>query len=164
VNSIKSIASKDAQAIGLGFTDIKIAESCTLCNACVEKCPHQALGIKEGELMFHDDLCTGCGYCQEICPEHSIALFEKTGNLTLGIRAVYKDEMIACSKCKTPYVSSKMVAKVAGTLQTDRRVFDLCPNCRQTEIYQNLLSSINPNVGDQRISGTFHSKSNDATK
>ena len=143
VNNLKSISAKDAQTSGLGLTDIQIADSCTLCNACAESCPHQVLAIQEGELLFHQEKCTGCGYCAEICPEHSITLSEMKGPITMQTRTVYADEMIRCAKCSNPYASARMVKKVS-TMLHDNETTRLCPSCRQKEIYEKILGSYNP--------------------
>ena len=145
VSSLKSISTEATQATDLGFTDIQIADSCTLCNACAESCPHQALAIQEGELLFHQEKCSGCGYCQQICPERSITLSEKAGALMLGTRTVYKDEMIKCAKCNAPYVSAKMLSKVSETLEADKQTLRLCPSCRRAEVYQNIFGNTNTN-------------------
>lgn len=140
VDSIKSISAEDAQISGLGFTDIQIADTCTLCNACAESCPHQALAIQEGDLIFRQEKCTGCGYCAEICPEHSITLSEMNGPITMQTRTVYTDEMIRCAKCGSPYASARMIKKVSTTLQDDRTT-KLCPSCRQREIHEKIFGN-----------------------
>ena len=49
------------------YTDI-----CSLCGACVEECPLQAI-VREGEEYVIDpEICTECGYCSDICPEGAI--------------------------------------------------------------------------------------------
>ena len=53
VKSLKSISRPEAQVKGFGLTQIEVADSCTLCYACVEACPHQgALAIQEDKLIF----------------------------------------------------------------------------------------------------------------
>jgi Fe-S-cluster-containing hydrogenase component 2 len=145
VSSLKSISTEATQATGLGFTDIHIADSCTLCNACAESCPHQALAIQEGELLFHQVKCTGCGYCQQICPERSITLSDKAGTLMFDTRAVYKDEMIKCATCNAPYISAKMLSKVSETLEADKQTLRLCPTCKRAEVYRNIFGNTNTN-------------------
>jgi ferredoxin len=142
VHSITSVSAIGLDATGLGFTDLEVADSCTLCNGCVESCPHRALEIKRDRLEFHPEECTGCGYCAEICPEHSISLSEMKGPITTQTRAVYTDEMIKCAKCGKPYASAKMVKKVSAMLHDDRTT-KLCPNCRQGEIYEKILGGSN---------------------
>jgi ferredoxin len=138
VDSIKSISAENAEVSGLALTDIHVADSCTLCNACADSCPHQALAIHESELIFHQEKCTGCGYCEQICPEHSITLSEMKGPTTMQTRTVYTDEMIRCAKCGSPYASATMVKKVSTTLHDDRTT-KLCPSCRQKEIYEKIF-------------------------
>ncbi len=139
-HSLKSIAKDDVQAAGFGLTDMKVDNSCTLCNACVEGCPHGALAIQEGELAFQPEECTGCGFCEKICPEHSITLPEMTGIMTLSTRMVYKDEMVRCAKCNAPFASTKMLKKISDTLKINQTTTALCPSCRQKEIHDLLLN------------------------
>jgi len=138
VNAIQNLSVDGARAVGLWFTDLQVAESCTLCNACVDKCPHKALAIEEGSLLFDTGECTGCGYCEQICPEHSITLLENEGTLSIAQKSVYRDEMVKCSKCNTPFASAKMVRKVSGLLQSDA-MMTICPSCREKGMYDELF-------------------------
>jgi NAD-dependent dihydropyrimidine dehydrogenase PreA subunit len=142
VKSLKSISKPEAQVKGFGLTEMEVADSCTLCYACVETCPHQgALAIQEDKLIFWPEECTGCGYCEQICPERSITLAEMVGPMNLTARTVYRDEMMRCAKCNIPYVSVKMFRKVSETLQSDEATLRLCQSCRQKDAYQNILGS-----------------------
>jgi ferredoxin len=143
VKSLKSISRPEAHVKGFGLTQMEVADSCTLCYACVESCPHQgALAIQEDKLIFGPEECTGCGYCEQICPERSITLSEMVGPMNLPARTVYRDEMMRCAKCNTPYVSAKMFKKVSETLQSDESTLRLCQSCRQKETYDKILGSI----------------------
>jgi len=141
VTSLESISSKQALSTGLGLTAMEIADSCTLCYACVESCPHRALAIKQDKLDFTSEECTGCGLCARICPEHSITLSKMNGLIMLSTKTVYKDEMIQCTRCKTPYISVKMFKKVSGMLEGNESVIRLCPKCRQAEIYETIFNN-----------------------
>jgi ferredoxin len=145
VNSIEHISAEDATATGLGITDLQIAESCTLCNACVDRCPHKALAIEDGELIFNSRECTGCGYCKQICPEHSIALLARDGSIEFAERPVYRDEMVTCSKCSAPYASAKMLRKVTAALEVDS-ITPICPVCKEKAIYEKLFGKTSPMV------------------
>jgi Fe-S-cluster-containing hydrogenase component 2 len=146
VKSLKSISSNPAEARGLGLTTIDIADSCTLCYACVESCPHRAIAIQKDRLDFTSEECTGCGFCARICPEQSITLSQMSGPMMLSTRTVYKDEMIQCTRCKTPYASMKMFKKVSGMIKDNESVIRLCPKCRQIEIYEKILNSPTPST------------------
>jgi len=136
VAAIENISTESSQAARLGFIDIRISESCTLCNACVDKCPHTALRIENGELFFDSGECTGCGYCRQICPEHAITLLDKTGSVEFSEKPVYKDEMVRCSECNAPYASVKMVRKVSAALGS---IIPKCPACREKRAYEALF-------------------------
>jgi len=127
------------QPAGQGTTDMQIADSCTLCNACVDSCVHEALRIEEGELFFVSGKCTGCGDCRQICPEQSITLLEKEKEMELAEKSVYKDVMVRCSKCNTPYASAKMVRKISATLGFGE-MMPKCPNCKGLDMYEALFA------------------------
>ena len=50
----------------------RITSECTMCGACAEECPVEA--ISEGEEMYviDQDQCTECGTCAEVCPVDAI--------------------------------------------------------------------------------------------
>ncbi len=138
VNAIENISVEGSQATGLGITDIRLAESCTLCNACVNKCPHSALRIEGGDLIFDSRQCTGCGYCEQLCPEQAITMVQRTGSIEFEEKPVFSDEMVKCSKCNTPYASVKMVRKVAAALEINE-MMPVCPTCREMGMYDALF-------------------------
>jgi Fe-S-cluster-containing hydrogenase component 2 len=139
VNCLASISVNELAATGFGFTEMHVADSCTLCNGCVESCPHHAIAIQQNTLNFQPEECTGCGYCAEICPEHSITLSQMKGPTTLQNRIVYTGEMVNCLKCGSPYASARMVEKVSTILHDDSAT-KLCPDCRQREIYEKIFA------------------------
>jgi carbon-monoxide dehydrogenase iron sulfur subunit len=52
----------------------KQLNSCTLCLACVENCPVEAISFNGRWLVVNDELCSGCGQCVDVCPEGVIYL------------------------------------------------------------------------------------------
>ncbi|MBN1400497.1 MAG: 4Fe-4S binding protein [Anaerolineae bacterium] len=47
---------------------------CTLCGACINRCPHGALFLAESRIGLHQELCSYCGDCEGVCPHGAIAL------------------------------------------------------------------------------------------
>jgi Pyruvate/2-oxoacid:ferredoxin oxidoreductase delta subunit len=53
-----------------GFQPGWIAERCTACETCIERCPMEALQMGTEEIPVVDlDRCIGCGVCATGCPE-----------------------------------------------------------------------------------------------
>ena len=53
---------------------LTILEECTGCSICVEKCPFDALEMKNGVAVVDEDKCTLCGVCVEACPVEAIEM------------------------------------------------------------------------------------------
>jgi pyruvate formate lyase activating enzyme len=47
-------------------------DRCTLCGACVEACPRNAISIRNGAIYRHRERCDGCGVCTDVCPEGAV--------------------------------------------------------------------------------------------
>jgi ferredoxin len=77
LQSMKKYNMKGAAAVS-GFITTLDAESCITCGDCVERCPMEALTIKDDRLLFNNNKCIGCGLCTSACP---------TGSLTLVARS-----------------------------------------------------------------------------
>lgn len=54
------------------------------CRACLDSCPHKAIGLVDGQPLLYPSECTVCGLCATPCPQEAIfitpgddAIFEK---------------------------------------------------------------------------------------
>lgn len=47
-------------------------ERCSGCGVCVEACPVEAIGLRNGVARVDEELCTGCEACIVACPEGAI--------------------------------------------------------------------------------------------
>ena len=59
--------------------------------------------------------------------------------MELAEKSVYKDVMVRCSKCNTPYASAKMVRKISATLGFGE-MMPKCPNCKGLDMYEALFA------------------------
>ena len=49
-----------------------INESCKNCGICINKCPENAIEVKNNKLVINQDKCTKCGKCLSLCPVQAI--------------------------------------------------------------------------------------------
>lgn len=65
------IDAKLVEAVRRQPRKLKIADWCTRCGACVEKCSHKALSLKDRVIIDHEK-CVLCGYCAAVCKDFCI--------------------------------------------------------------------------------------------
>lgn len=87
------------------FTD-----SCTVCEACAQRCPTGALQLDAGEvgkaISYDAELCTNCTLCAVICPYDAVkARAFKLDDLTgRGRMELVRQDMERCRQCGVHYV------------------------------------------------------------
>lgn len=69
-------------AILPGITD----EVCTLCGACVDACPDQAIRLNQEFPVIDKKACLACGKCVKVCPAGTLEVREKGYRVLLGGR------------------------------------------------------------------------------
>lgn len=141
IADLTNLLAADGSTSGLGLTKLAVAESCTLCSACVKACPHGSLRLDQEHLHFSASACTGCGLCVKICPEHSITLSEESKEMSQVMRneKVYEDEPVACAKCGAPLATAKFVNKVTSLLGPDAKLVRYCPACKKRLIFETIV-------------------------
>ncbi|MFP3131502.1 MAG: 4Fe-4S dicluster domain-containing protein [Nitrososphaeria archaeon] len=149
--SLKAILKPEAGANGLQIYDVSVSDSCTLCGACVSKCPHTAFAIVlEGgnaKLSFNQSLCTGCGYCVNVCPEGAIKL-ESAKRVNLKAVNVFADELIRCAGCGKPLYTKKFYDNLVKRLGREDPMLKYCNECKKKIIYERIFRK--PEKGDLR--------------
>ena len=133
------IALPDGAPFGTVEVDV---EGCTLCLACANACPANALRDtpEHPRLNFVERACVQCGLCVSTCPEKVITLrprldFTRTAR---NPRVIKEEEPFACVRCGTPFATRSMVEKVSERMtahsmfpnpQALRRL-RMCADCR----------------------------------
>ena len=79
-------------------------QKCTLCGACVEACPWQALSLAEGKLVIDRDLCGECVACLRLCPVGAIYEVEPAPVAAFDANAepVLRADMVAVARPAKP--------------------------------------------------------------
>lgn len=53
------------------------ADACVGCEACIPRCPMEALTFEDFHAVHHPERCIGCGLCVSTCPSGALALARK---------------------------------------------------------------------------------------
>ncbi|EYI00467.1 putative pyruvate formate lyase activating enzyme, partial [Salmonella enterica subsp. enterica serovar Heidelberg str. 21381] len=44
---------------------------CNDCGECVSQCPHHALSVDGGKVVWRSDVCEQCDTCLKMCPQQA---------------------------------------------------------------------------------------------
>jgi Fe-S-cluster-containing hydrogenase component 2 len=81
-------------------------ERCTLCGACLEACPWEAISLTKGKLCIDQDLCRGCAVCLPACPFEALYEVERTPV------AITKSSAAPVTSVRTPAIVVRSAASV----------------------------------------------------
>ena len=93
----------------LPFRMRRIAEHCSACLSCGERCPTGALRATETaqarELSFDPVACTNCGLCETICPQDALIVETLNDPAALPGRTVllFRRQSL-CLQCRSPFL------------------------------------------------------------
>lgn len=121
-------------AVGMPVGVVKVAEGCTLCGACVNACPTNALSLRGHELRLTPALCVACGLCVDKCPEKVMTVELAPVPKPYETMTLFRDQPARCRLCgrELPYTES-MARRVAQRLRESGLPSDhvyLCEECR----------------------------------
>ncbi len=138
-----------ALPIGAPFGEVIVDRArCTLCRACVNLCPTQALTASDDRgprLSFVEANCVQCGLCEAGCPEQAITLnprFVADAAQRSSARVLHADSLARCTSCDTPFMPAKLLALNIARMKDFPGLDDrggverlkLCPACRQRAV------------------------------
>jgi len=161
---LHSLAMAEAERLlsGRGFTPTRSLasaglrvdpEKCTLCSACVQECPADALQLDRSpeaeKLLFLPGRCIACRYCAEVCPEGAIEVERGLEPSPGSWRTLVEHGAVRCISCGAPLGPRTLLEKVLRKMaehgfpeETLRTVF-LCDRCKAA--YQ--LGALRPDWG-----------------
>jgi ferredoxin len=137
---------------GAAFGTVEVdKKKCTLCFACTNLCPTNALIAATGanpELRFAESHCVQCGICERGCPENAIGLipqFRFRRNAREQARLLCTDEPFACIRCGTPFITKRMLNRTIQMMAGDPLIqqegverLQMCMACRAHATIQDM--------------------------
>ena len=139
--------------VGAAFGTVEVdKKKCTLCFACTNLCPTNALTAAAGanpELRFAESRCVQCGICERGCPEKAIGLtpqFRIGRDIREQAHVLCTDEPFACTRCGTPFITRRMLARTLEMMAGDPLVqqegverLQMCMACRAHATMQDAM-------------------------
>ena len=123
------------------FGKIKVNENCTLCKACMNFCPMEAIKRNGGKILFNHALCIACEMCAKACPEKAITVEKVLDFGDLHEKLVFEDEMIRCPKCGKTHMSRKAYEKMKKLTGMEKSLL-FCNECRPKIILEGVYEEI----------------------
>lgn len=107
-----------------------LADDCSACLVCAERCPTGALQASEDEhsraITFEGALCTDCGLCEQLCPQQAVRprpslSVEEVGapRMLLMHRAMRR-----CRHCGHGFVASTEPAQLCDICRNEQEIDD----------------------------------------
>ncbi len=132
---------------GRNVFDLKVNDNCTVCGACMYRCPEGAIRVEYNNdgafLYFNPQNCVGCNRCVKICAEKAIELVEvkETSKLFIDKELKFKDEAVRCKRCGRVFDNKRHLLKVASLLNMNAEELMYCPECRAQLTANKILES-----------------------
>ena len=103
-----------------------LAEHCTACLACGQRCPTGALLARQDHdtqgISFEPALCTNCGLCETLCPVDAVRTrpARRVEQVQAPRSVLMMRRLQACARCRTPFLPNSSAETT-------------CPICRNEQ-------------------------------
>lgn len=128
---------------------VRVAQRCTLCEACVLACSRGALESRRLEnrvaLLLQDARCDGCGRCIDICPEGAITAHDVNERDGRHDNVLARADVGFCQRCQAPLGPIPLLLKTMSSLEKaglGRQSVFLCQQCRADKLSSSLADSL----------------------
>ncbi|CAM7597857.1 YjjW family glycine radical enzyme activase [Citrobacter sedlakii] len=80
---------------------------CNHCGECVAQCPHQALSVSDGKVIWHAEHCQQCDTCLKMCPQQATPMAQ----------SMSVDQMLTHIRKAAPFIEGITVSGGEATTQ-----------------------------------------------
>ncbi|NYT00666.1 MAG: hydrogenase iron-sulfur subunit [Methanocellales archaeon] len=138
------------------FADITVSEKCTICNACMNMCPMNAIIRRDNRVDFIYGYCISCGLCEKACPEGALKL-KKVLDFAKLVEPkeinLAESDLIKCEECGKPFITHAAFNRASNLIRgsegkdefsTEERLglMKYCEDCRAVRALKRVLETI----------------------
>lgn len=119
-----------AEARALPWRSRTLADQCSACLVCGERCPTGALQASEDErtraITFEAALCTDCGLCEQLCPQQAVRPQPSLSVDQVGAprMLLMHRAMMRCRGCGHPFVAGAERPQLCDICRNEQEIDD----------------------------------------
>lgn len=119
-----------AEARALPWRSRTLADKCSACLVCGERCPTGALQASEDEharaITFEPALCTDCGLCEQLCPQQAVRpqLSLSADQVGAPRTRLMHRAMMRCHGCGHPFVAGAERLQLCDICRNEQEIDD----------------------------------------
>lgn len=105
---------KPAELVSSAFMVEYDSDSCTNCQACVDRCQMDAIAIFDDSIKYDLDRCIGCGLCVSTCPSEAVTLVRKQKSAQPHVPKTFMEANIKLLRVRKKLDPRQMVRILSG--------------------------------------------------
>lgn len=111
---------KPAELVSSAFMVEYDSDSCTNCQACVDRCQMDAIAIFDDSIKYDLDRCIGCGLCVSTCPSEAVTLVRKQKSAQPHVPKTFMEANIKLLRVRKK-LDPRQMARILSGLRSRRK-------------------------------------------
>jgi heterodisulfide reductase subunit A-like polyferredoxin/coenzyme F420-reducing hydrogenase delta subunit len=127
------------------FVKLFINSNCTLCEACSNMCPTNAIKKEENKLKFVYPYCIACTLCEKSCPERAIEakrILDFKELLNFEEETLLESELVKCKGCGKGFISKRAQQTILSAIGKDTvqaELLNYCEECKPAQAMKAMM-------------------------
>ncbi len=111
---------KPAELVSSAFMVEYDSDSCSNCQACVDRCQMNAIAIFDDSIKYDLDRCIGCGLCVSTCPSEAVTLVRKQKSAQPHVPKTFMEANIKLLRVRKK-LDPRQMARILSGLRSKKR-------------------------------------------
>ena len=111
---------KPAELVSSAFMVEYDSDSCSNCQACVDRCQMDAITILDDSIKYDLDRCIGCGLCVSTCPSEAVTLVRKQKSAQPHVPKTFMEANIKLLRVRKK-LNPRQLARILSGLRSKKR-------------------------------------------